>query len=94
MLSSLFIAASIASISSRIFEQACVGVQIKIGDGLATIAADQIDIANLDASKENLLSIKNSNPDVKSLRVEKFSAEGARVIFNADANFSRNRTSC
>ena len=71
MLSSLFIAASIASISYRIFEQACVGVQIKIGDGLATIAADQIDIANLDASKENLLSIKNSNPDVKYLGIYK-----------------------
>ena len=86
MLSSLFIAASIASISYRIFEQAAVAVQIKIGDGLATIAADQIDPANLDASKENLLSIKHSNPDVKSLRVEKFSAEGARVVFDADMN--------
>ena len=86
MLSSLFIATAIASISYRIFEQAAVAVQIKIGDGLATIAADQIDPANLDASKENLLSIKHSNPDVKSLRVEKFSAEGARVVFNADMN--------
>ena len=86
MLSSRFIAASIASISYRIFEQAAVGVQIKIGDGLATIAADQIDPANLDASKENLLSVKHSNPDVKSLRVEKFSAEGTRVVFNADIN--------
>ena len=86
MLSSLFIATAIASISYRIFEQSAVAVQIKIGDGLATIAADQIDPTNLDASKENLLSIKHSNPDVKSLRVEKFSAEGARVIFNADMN--------
>ena len=86
MLSSLFIAASIASISYRIFEQACVGVQIKIGDGLAAIAADQIDIANLDASKENLRSIKHSNVDVRSLRVEKFSAQGGRVIFDADIN--------
>ena len=86
MLSSLFIATSIASISYRIFEQAAVAVQIKIGDGLATIAADQIDPANLDVSKENLLSVKHSNPDVKSLRVEKFSAEGARVVFDADIN--------
>ncbi len=86
MLSSLFIATAIASISYRIFEQAAVGVQIKIGDGLATIAADQIDPANLDASKENLLSIKHSNPDVKSLRVEKFSAEGTRVVFDAEMN--------
>ena len=77
MLSSLFIAASIASISYRIFEQAAVGVQIKIGDGLATIAADQIDPANLDASEKNLRSIRNSNPDVKSLRVEKFSGDDA-----------------
>ena len=86
MLSSLFIATAIASISYRIFEQAAVAVQIKIGDGLATIAADQIDPTNLDASKENLLSIKHSNLDVKSLRVEKFSAEGARVVFDADMN--------
>ena len=68
MLSSLFIAASIASISYRIFEQAAVAVQIKIGDGLATIAANDLDA-------ENLLSIKHSNPDVKSLRVENFSAD-------------------
>ncbi len=75
MLSSLFIAASIASISYRIFEQAATAVQIKIGDGLATIAADQIDLADIKASEKNLLSIKNSNVDVKSLRVEKISSE-------------------
>ncbi len=71
MLSSLFIAASIASISYRIFEQAATAVQVKIGDGLATIAASQINPAQIDSSKENLLSIKNSNPDVKSLSIFK-----------------------
>ena len=71
MLSSLFIAASIASISYRIFEQAATAVQVKIGDGLATIAASQINPAQIDNSKENLLSIKNSNPDVKSLSIFK-----------------------
>ena len=86
MLSSLFIAASIASISYRIFEQAAVGVQIKIADGLATIAASQIDTANIEAAEKNLLSIKNSNPDVRNLRVEKFSAEGTQIIFNSDIN--------
>jgi len=80
MLSSLFIAASIASISYRIFEQAAVGVQVKIGDGLATIAASQIDPAYVTASEKNLQSIKESNPDVKSLRVEKISAEGTQNI--------------
>ena len=85
MLSSLFIAASIASISYRIFEQAAVGVQIKIGDGLANIAASQIAAAQSPAQiEENLLSIKNSNPDVKSLRVEKFSAEGERAPIITD----------
>ena len=88
MLSSLFIAASIASISYRIFEQSAIAVQIKIGDGLATIASNEIDLTQIERLRKNFLSIKNSNPDVKSLRVEKFSAEGARVIFNADANFS------
>ena len=79
MLSSLFIAASIASISYRIFEQAATAVQIKIADGLATIAADQIDPANLETSEKNLLSIKKSNVDVKSLRVEKISAESKNL---------------
>ena len=72
MLSSLFIAASIASISYRIFEQGAIAVQVKIADGLATIAASQLDPAHVEDSKENFLSIKNSNTDVKSLRVEKF----------------------
>ena len=69
MLSSLFIAASIASISYRIFEQAATAVQVKIGDGLATIAASQINPAQIEDSKENLISIKNSNTDVKSLSI-------------------------
>ncbi|MBR0290345.1 MAG: diguanylate cyclase [Selenomonadaceae bacterium] len=86
MLSSFFIAASIASISYRIFEQAATAVQVKIGDGLATIAASQIDPANIKAAEKNLLSIKNSNPDVRNLRVEKFSAEGTQIIFNSDIN--------
>ena len=79
MLSSLFIAASIASISYRIFEQAATAVQVKIGDGLATIAASQIDFAHVEATEKNLQSIKDSNPDVKSLRVEKFSAEQNQI---------------
>ena len=85
MLSSLFIASSIASISYRIFEQASAAVQVKIGDGLAAIAASQIDPANIKASEKNLLSIKNSNVDVKSLRVEKFS-DGEQIIFNSEKN--------
>ena len=80
MLSSLFIAASIASISYRIFEQSATFVQTKIGDGLATIAASQIDPAHVEAAEKNLQSIKDSNPDVKSLRVEKISAEGTQNI--------------
>ena len=94
MLSSLFIAASIASISYRIFEQACVGVQIKIADGLATIAASEINpakfngysTADFSELEENFLSIRNSNPDVISLSAEKFTAEGGRVIFTAGIN--------
>ena len=75
MLSSLFIAASIASISYRIFEQAAVAAQIKIGDGLATIAANGIDPAKTHGELEKIfLNIKESNSDVKSLRVEKFAA--------------------
>ncbi len=91
MLSSLFIAASIASISYRIFEQACVGVQIKIADGLAAIAAKEINPAQVDAYlngaadfaevEKILLNVKESNSDVKSLRVEKFSADGGRIVF-------------
>ena len=72
MLSSLFIAASIASISYRIFEQAATNVQIKIADGLATIAANQIDLDNLADVDKKFAAIKDSNSDVKNLRVEKF----------------------
>ncbi len=87
MLSSLFIAASIASISYRIFEQAAFAVQVKIGDGLATIAASQLATAQSPVYlKENLLSIRNSNPDVRNLRVEKFSATGNQILFNSDDN--------
>ena len=74
MLSSLFIAASIASISYRIFEQSAVAAQMKIGEGLATIAANGIDPAqSYDELEKDLINIKESNSDVKSLRVEKFS---------------------
>ncbi|MBR0260578.1 MAG: GGDEF domain-containing protein [Selenomonadaceae bacterium] len=75
MLSSLFIATSIASISYRIFEQSATVAQTKIADGMATIAANGIDSAkSYDELEKNLLNIKDSNSDVKSLRVEKFSA--------------------
>ena len=85
MFSSLFIAASIASISYRIFEQAAVGVQVKIGDGMATIAASQINPAQVDSvDAKNLMSIKNSNYDVKHLGVYRITAEGSRVIFDSD----------
>ena len=87
MLSSLFIATSIASISYRIFEQAAVAAQVKIADGLATIAASGIDPAkNFDELEKNLLNIKDSNSDVKSLHIEKFSADGSQIIFGADKN--------
>ncbi len=85
MLSSLFIAASIASISYRIFEQAATAVQVKIADGLATIAAGSVKGATDFADVEkDLLDIKNSNSDVKSLRVEKFSADKPTVPIIAD----------
>ena len=71
MLSSLFIAASIASISYRIFEQAATAAQIKIADGLATIAASEIDPDNFGDVEKKFAAIKNSNSDVKNLRVEK-----------------------
>jgi len=96
MLSSLFIAASIASISYRIFEQAATAVQVKIADGLAMIAANEINPAQVDAYlngvadyaevEKSFLTIKNSNPDVKSLRVEKFTADGGRSVLNGDIN--------
>ena len=75
-LSSLFIAASIASISYRIFEQSAIVAQTKIAEGLATIAANEIiTTENSAALEKNLLNIKAANPAVKNLRVEKFSAD-------------------
>ncbi|MBR4642655.1 MAG: GGDEF domain-containing protein [Selenomonadaceae bacterium] len=87
-LTSLFIAASIASISYRIFEQAATAAQMKIGEGLATIAAREIDTAkDFAALEKNLDNIKASNSDIKSLRVEKFSAcESLEPIIFDDGN--------
>jgi len=75
-LTSLFIAASIASISYRIFEQSAVAAQMKIGEGLATIAAREIDTAkDFDTFEKNLDNIKAANSDIKNLRVERFSED-------------------
>ena len=70
MLSSLFIAASIASISYRIFEQAATAVQVKIADGLATIAASELKADNFNDVDKKFAAIKDSNSDVENLRVE------------------------
>ena len=99
MLSSLFIAASIASISYRIFEQAATAIQIKIGDGIAQIVTSEINsdrvedfikfgrtAAGYDDVNKKLHDIKNSNSDVKNLRVEKISAAGNQIIFNTEKN--------
>lgn len=98
MLSALFIAASIALISYRIFEQACVGVQIKIGDGLATIVTNEINPARVDDFinfgraapdyndvEQKLRAVKDSNTDIKFLYVFKVTAAGQSVVFNLDA---------
>ena len=87
MLSSLFIAASIASISYKIFEQACVGVQIKIADGVAKIAASEINpsrvddfikrgrnAADFEVVEHELYAIKDSNPDIRTICI--FSGDG------------------
>ena len=96
-LSSLFIAASIASISYRIFEQAATNVQIKIADGLAHIVTSEINservedyikfgrtAAGYDDVEKKLRYIKDSNSDLKNLRVEKISAAGNQIIFNTE----------
>jgi len=101
MLSSLFISGSIASISYRIFEQSAMSVQAGIANGLATIAATEINPAKVDdyiklgrnaegynEIERKLLAIKNSNMEIKNLHVEKVSREGGRIIFSTDENFS------
>ena len=101
MLSSLFISGSIASISYRIFEQSAMNVQAGIANGLATIAATEINPAKVDdyiklgrnaegynEIERKLLAIKNSNMEIKNLHVEKVSREGGRIIFSTDENFS------
>ena len=92
MLSSLFIAASIASISYRIFEQAATAAQIKIADGLATIAASEIELENLGDLEEKFAAIKDSNSDVKSLRLEKFSADKSIAPIITDNGNDRSLT--
>ena len=101
MLSSLFISGSIALISYRIFEQACAEAQAGIANGLATIAASEIDSAKVDdyirrgrnaedynEIERKFRAIKDSNVDIKNLRVEKISKDGGRIIFSTDENFS------
>ena len=101
MLSSLFISASIALISYRIFEQAATESQIEIANGLATIAATEIDSAKVGDYIERgrnaegyaeverrLRAIKDSNEGIKNLYVEKISKDGGRIIFCTDENFS------
>ena len=48
MLSAIFIAASIALISYRIFEQSAAVAQVKIAEGLTTIIANEINPARVD----------------------------------------------
>ena len=97
MLSSLFIAASISSITYRIFEQSSFQAHIKIAESLIDIAASEIDPAQVDnyikfgrdaegykEIEKKLYAIKNSNADIKFLYVWKISAEGCRVVFDLD----------
>ena len=103
MLSSLFIAASIAAISYRIFEQAAFHGQVKIAEGLTSIAANEIDPAQVDNYinfgrdatgysdvEKKLYAIKDSNTDIKNLRVEKITSAGTQIIFSTEENFSPN----
>ena len=101
MLSSLFIAASIASITYRIFEQAAFNTHVKVAETLTSIIASEIDPAQVDNYikfgrnaagyndvEKKLYAIKDSNSDIKNLRVEKISATGSQIIFNTEENFS------
>ena len=87
VLSSLFIAASISSISYRIFEQSATTARIKTSGRLATIAAAEITPAQLDGTARNadvekkFRMIKESNPDIEILHVCKISDTGSRVVF-------------
>ena len=96
-LGALFIAASIASISYRIFEQAAFATHIKIADTLATVAANEIDPARVDdyinlghaapdydSVAKKIRAIKDSNADVKFLYVYKVTPQGCRVVFDMD----------
>jgi len=101
MLSSLFIAGSIASISYRIFEQSATEAQTQIAQRLATVTASEIDPAKVDdyiklgrnaegysQIEKRFRTIKYSNSDIKDLRVEKVSNEGGRIILSTNENFS------
>ena len=94
-LSSFFIAASIASISYRIFEQAALAAHTKIAESLATIAASEVDAEKVDdylkrgravddyaEVEKNLHAIRDSNSDVKFLFVYKITADGCHVVFD------------
>ena len=97
MLSALFIAVSISLISYKIFEQAAFGVHVKFAEILVASVADEIDPARVDefanfgraapdyaAVEKKLHAIKVGNPDIRFLRVYKSTAQGGKIVFDAD----------
>ena len=91
----VFIAASIASISHRIFEQAAFSAQINIADTLTTVVANEIEPARVedfitlghaapdyDAVAKKIRAVKDSNDDIKFLSVYKITEQGFRVVFD------------
>ena len=96
-LGAVFIAASIASISHRIFEQAAFAAQIKIAETLTTVVANEIDPSRVDdyiklghaapdydVVEKKIRVIKDSNDDIKFLSVYKVTSQGFIVVFDMD----------
>ena len=98
-ISAVFIAASIASISHRIFEQAAFAAQINIAETLTTVVANEIEPSRVDdyiklghaapdydAVEKKIRVIKDSNDDIKFLSVYKVTPQGFIVVFDMDTD--------
>ncbi len=96
-LGAIFIAASIASISHRIFEQAAFHAQINIAETLASVVANEIDpsrvddyiklghaASDYDAVDKKIRAVRESHNDIKFLSVYKITPQGFQVVFDTD----------
>ncbi len=97
MLSSLFVAFSIALISYLLFKDSAIEDRIKSADAMDSVILSNINPAHVDeyikhgrdleeyrTIEEKLYTMKNTNSDIKFIYVYKVAADGFHVVFDLD----------